>query len=215
MLRRYATEVWKIPSDHFDPDAARREALERARRVPRSLDELLTENSTAHRGWLKQRLFRAGLKRPLCELCGQGEVWRGRPMSLILDHVNGERTDNRLENLRIVCPNCNATLDTHCGRAARLRPAEVPCERCGTSFRPNAPRQRFCSRDCGQRAKRPYRPRPADRRVSQRPPYEQLKAEVAELGWVGVGRKYGVSDNAVRKCMRTYERDLGEGCAAA
>ena len=47
-----------------------------------------------------------------CELCGQTESWRGRTMALILDHVNGVPTDNRLENLRIVCPNCAATLDT-------------------------------------------------------------------------------------------------------
>jgi len=215
VLRRYATEVWEIPTGHFDPDAARREALERARRAPRPLDELLTKDSTVNRGWLKQRLYRAGLKRPVCELCGQGEMWRGRPMSLILDHINGERTDNRLQNLRIVCPNCNATLDTHCGRSARLRPPEVPCERCGSHFRPNAPRQRFCSCDCGQRAKRPYRPRPADRRVPERPPYDQLLAEVEVLGWVGVGRKYGVSDNAIRKWVRAYERPLGDREEAA
>lgn len=40
----------------------------------------------------------------------------------------------------------------------------------------------------------------------ERPPYEQLRAEVEALGWSGVGRKYGVSDNAVRKWMRAYER---------
>lgn len=49
-------------------------------------------------------------------MCGQGEEWNGKKMSLILDHINGVHNDNRLENLRIVCPNCNATLDTHCGK---------------------------------------------------------------------------------------------------
>ncbi len=44
------------------------------------------------------------------------------------------------------------------------------------------------------------------RRQVERPPYEQLRAEVEALGWSGVGRKYGVSDNAVRKWMRAYER---------
>lgn len=52
-------------------------------------------------------------------LCGRGEIWRDRFMGLILDHINGVADDNRLENLRIVCPNCNATLDTHwAGRIA-------------------------------------------------------------------------------------------------
>jgi hypothetical protein len=40
-------------------------------------------------------------------------------MSLIIDHINGVGDDNRLENLQIVCPNCAATLDTHCGRKNR------------------------------------------------------------------------------------------------
>ena len=52
-------------------------------------------------------------------------------MSLILDHINGVADDNRLENLQIVCPNCAATLDTHCGRANRLPVGDRACLRCG------------------------------------------------------------------------------------
>lgn len=76
--------------------------------------ELLVENSTTSRGAIKRNLYKEGLKERKCELCGQGEEWNGKKMSLILDHINGINNDNRLENLRIVCPNCNATLDTHC-----------------------------------------------------------------------------------------------------
>jgi transposase-like protein len=56
-------------------------------------------------------------------------------------------------------------------------------------------------------------PRPGARRVSDRPPYEQLLAEIAATSWSAVGRKYGVSDNAIRKWVRAYERakDGGEG----
>ncbi len=57
-------------------------------------------------------------------------------MGLILDHINGVRDDNRLENLQIVCPNCAATLDTHCGRKNRLNRERV-CARCQATFRPN------------------------------------------------------------------------------
>lgn len=78
------------------------------------LNELLIENSTASRGSIKYRLYKEGLKQHQCELCGQGEEWRGKKMSLILDHINGINNDHRIENLRIVCPNCNATLNTHC-----------------------------------------------------------------------------------------------------
>jgi hypothetical protein len=154
---------------------------------------------------LKARLYAEGLKERRCALCGQGEEWQGRRMSLILDHVNGIADDNRLENLRIVCPNCNATLDTHCGRNAKLL-ADRQCTRCGRTFRPGYGSQRYCSRECGMRWERPRGPRPATRRV-ERPPYEQLLEEIEELGWAGTGRKYGVSDNAIRKWVRGYERE--------
>jgi hypothetical protein len=111
VLKKYA-EIWKIPTDHFDSDAAR---LKNLRQRQKPLSEILVERSTYSRNHLKRRLLAEGLKRPQCELCGLGEIWRGRPMSMILDHINGVRDDHRLENLRMVCPNCAATLDTHCG----------------------------------------------------------------------------------------------------
>jgi len=141
-LKRYALEVWGIPVDHFDPHAASRDALRRNQRTARPLEEVLVEGSSFSRVQLKKRLYAEGLKTRQCELCGQGEQWRGRHMSLILDHVNGVNDDHRLENLRILCPNCAATLDTHCGRNVhRTR----QCATCGADFRPAGSKQRHCS----------------------------------------------------------------------
>jgi hypothetical protein len=205
-LKHYATQVWRIPVDHFDPFAGQRAALERGRTQARPLAELLTENSYRSRGNLKRRLYDSGLKARECELCGQGELWRGRRMALILDHVNGIPTDNRIENLRIVCPNCAATLDTHCGRnTAKNR----PCATCGAIFAPATREQRHCSQTCGGNSEAARAAQVARRRV-ERPPYEQLVAEVAATSWSAVGRKYGVSDNAVRKWVRAYEREREE-----
>jgi hypothetical protein len=206
-IRRYAEEVWRIPVDHFDPGAARRTPLRREA-VP--LEEVLVERSRYQRARLRERLFDAGLKERRCELCGQGELWRGRRMSLILDHVNGVADDNRLANLRVVCPNCNATLDTHCGRNSAYPPMERACLLCGTAFRPRAERQRYCSRACGQRAPRRSRPQLALGRA-ERPPYEQLVAEIEAFGYLAVGRRYGVSDNAIRKWRLAYERESATG----
>ena len=200
-IKKYV-ELWGISTSHFNYDAPRAH-LGRPR-IP--LDEILTEGSTFHRGHLKRRLFAEGIKRPHCELCGQGETWRGRPMALILDHINGIPNDNRLENLQIVCPNCAATLDTHCGRKNRGERVQRACLRCGTHFVPANRAHRYCSRYCGCRWDRAGRPRPKTRKVA-RPPYEQLMTELAATSYVAVGRKYGVSDNAVRKWVRLYERE--------
>jgi hypothetical protein len=208
VLRKYAEQLWRIPTGHFDPDAARAFRV----RAPIPLEDVLVVGSTYQRGNLKARLYAEGLERPICELCGQGEMWRGRRMGLVLDHVNGVRDDHRLENLRILCPNCNATLDTHCGRNARELEIERACARCGASFRPKRDRHRYCSRECGQRADHAG-PRPQTRRV-ERPTREELLAELAASSYLAVGRRYGVSDNAVRKWVRAYERAgavTGEG----
>lgn len=202
-LRRYVEQVWRISTDHFDPDRARNDALRRDH-IP--LSRILVENSTYARGHLKARLFRDGLKARKCELCGQDEIWRGRRMGLILDHVNGVANDNRLENLQVVCPNCAATLDTHCGRQNRLERDLRKCRHCGGEFWPAYASQRYCSRYCGARRKGDGEPR-LERRTVDRPPYTHLIREIEVLGYVGTGRRYGVSDNAIRKWLRQYERE--------
>ena len=169
------------------------------------MEQLLVRSSSYPRGHLKKRLLAAGLKRPRCELCGQGEVWNGYRLSLVLDHINGVSDDNRLENLRIICPNRDATLDTHCGRSL---PRERICPGCAKPFAPSHIRHRYCSGQCwGRVAAARYRgvAHPETRKV-QRPSCEQLKMDVATMSMVAVGRKYGVTDNAVRKWLRWYER---------
>lgn len=68
---------------------------------------------SSHR--LKKRLFREGLKHEACELCGWAERSPDGRIPLELDHINGDRTDNRLENLRVLCPNCHSLQPTHRG----------------------------------------------------------------------------------------------------
>lgn len=201
-------ERWGIDTEHFDSRAAQRQGLLRR---PQPLAEIMTERSTYSRNHLKQRLYDEGLKQRCCEICGQGDLWQGRHIGLILDHVNGVRDDHRLTNLRILCPNCAATLETHCGRKNRVEKHDRECLRCGRHFRPRYRRQRYCSRECGTRAPRSNRGVPNHQlRRSERPPYDQLLREIAATSYSAVGRVYGVSDNAIRKWIRQYETEAGD-----
>lgn len=158
-------EHYGVSTDHFDPDAAR--AFPPRPAAP--LRDILIEGSTYHRGHLKRRLYEEGVKARRCELCGQDETWRGETMALILDHINGVPDDNRLENLRIVCPNCAATLATHCGRNRPLQREPRRCLHCGAEFWPKHAGNRYCSRACGVHSRPRPGPRPHTRRVPAHP----------------------------------------------
>lgn len=214
LLKKYVDDVWEISTEHFEPGA---EATRNLHSAPKPLAEVLVKGSTYSRGKIKQRLFEAGLKERKCEMCGGGETWRGRRMALILDHINGTPDDNRIENLRIVCPNCAATLDTHCGRKNRIQAPTRTCKRCGREFVAKYRRHRYCSRACGVRWDRSaLRGKPhMDQRRVERPPHPQLMEEIESNGYVAVGCKYGVSDNAVRKWVRFYERQIEREAAEA
>ncbi len=99
--------------------AAWSDAVRTGRVVPRPratpLAVLLDAGRSRGRGNLKQRLIRAGVKKPACELCGIDQ-WLGRPLSLCLHHVNGDGQDNRLANLQLLCPNCHSQTENFAGR---------------------------------------------------------------------------------------------------
>jgi DNA-binding CsgD family transcriptional regulator len=88
----------------------------RPARIP--LEQLLVAGPRRNRNHLKRRLFDAGIKTRRCESCGLTE-WQGIAIPLALHHVNGDRHDNRLENLQILCPNCHGLTDTWAGRNIR------------------------------------------------------------------------------------------------
>jgi hypothetical protein len=81
----------------------------------RPLGELLVVGKLVKTSTLRDRLIREGLREPVCEICDR-RTWNRRPIPLELDHVNGRRDDNQLENLRLLCPNCHAQTDTYRGR---------------------------------------------------------------------------------------------------
>jgi len=65
---------------------------------------------------LKNKLLKEELKEEICECCGLGTNWNNAPISLQLDHVDGDTANNELSNLRIICPNCHSQTETYAGK---------------------------------------------------------------------------------------------------
>lgn len=147
---------------------------------------LVTNSMYQNNSALKKRLYKEGIKIPICEKCGQNEWWNGEKISLILDHINGEHTDNRIENLRIVCPNCEATLPTHC--------------------RKNFERQKKITKLSTEEKREKKKIQSINARTITRPPYKLLKEQIRCIGYVATAERYGVSDNAIKKWMKFYEK---------
>jgi hypothetical protein len=188
VIRKYITK-YKLDTSHFVSGNFKMNHIPYNKM---DINDMLVENSTCGRGNLKKRLYKEGILERICCFCGQDENWMGKKISLILDHKNGIYNDNRRENLRIVCPNCNASLDTF-ARIKNIKPKEDKCS-CGNLKSVKSTNCKICS--------------PKNNRKTTRPPFEELKIDINMFGYKAVGRKYGVSDNAIRKWMKQYENNI-------
>jgi 5-methylcytosine-specific restriction endonuclease McrA len=162
------------------------------------LDDIITNKVKFSRCQLKKRLIRDGLLEYKCVECGNNGEWNGKQISLELDHINGINNDNRLENLRILCPNCHSQTPTYRIKNTNLitkesivkTPKEVDlktCE-CGKIIKKTS---NMCE-NCWH----------FKNRKIQRPNIDALREELKESSYSAIGRKYGVSDNAVRKWVK-------------
>jgi len=82
----------------------------------RPLSEILVENSNYNRGSLKRRLIQDKLLKEICYICKLKPIWEKKRLVLVIDHINGISNDNRLCNLRLLCPNCNSQTINFAGR---------------------------------------------------------------------------------------------------
>ncbi len=108
-LRNAAIELG-LNQDHMPTTRTKRSTNSRRKRSP--LSDILIENSTySNTDSLRKRLIREGLKTEACEICTLSE-WMEKKIPLALDHINGVRSDNRIDNLRVICYNCHGQTET-------------------------------------------------------------------------------------------------------
>lgn len=192
------------------------------------LNEILVENSdfstTSH---LKMRLIRENLLKDECGEC-QITEWRGKKLSLHLDHINGVNTDNRIENLRLLCPNCHSLTDTYTGKNKRKEKSKRPdgnelpprrlkrydndsklinntCLECKIDLKHK--NSKVCFK-CYNANRDKYQTKPLviKTKIEWMPIPELLKL-VEDNGYSKAGRILGVSDNAIRKHIKTHSKN--------
>lgn len=114
-----------IATSHFTGKGWNKEWIFDPRTPAIPLETLLVNGRDLQSHKLKGRLIAAGLKSAKCEMCGWCERANDGRIPIELDHINGVRTDNRIENLRILCPNCHSLQPTHRGKNKKARNARV------------------------------------------------------------------------------------------
>ena len=178
-------EQLNIDTSHFN----------RVERIDRNEDNIFIEDSTASQKTLRKWYVKGEYTPYICSICGQPPEWQGKPLTLILDHINGNNHDDRLDNLRWVCPNCNQQLDTTGARninKIRLKKLYY-CVDCGKEISSGSTR---CL-ECYQKS----RVIPQEQMLVSR---EELKDLIRSMPFTQIGKRFGVSDNAVRKWCDKY-----------
>jgi hypothetical protein len=144
---------------------------------------------------LKNLLFDNNIKEKKCENCGIIE-WDGKEAPLELHHIDGNKHNNELKNIQILCPNCHAQTNTNSGKSGNRKM---------NRNQSNTIKKNYC--ECGKEIKKNSKRCPTcdkikQRKVKNRPTKEELVKMIKDTSLEAVGRKYGISGNAVKKWLK-------------
>jgi predicted RNA-binding Zn-ribbon protein involved in translation (DUF1610 family) len=141
---------------------------------------------------IKRVIIREQLIPYSCAICPVESKWQGNALSLHLDHINGVSNDNRLSNLRFLCPNCHSQTSTYCGKQLKGNVYSDPrCMDCNSKVINKSNRCRSCA------AKR-------QRTKINWPATSLLTMMVEEMGYQETARRLEVSGNAIKKRIRNH-----------
>ena len=163
-------------------------------KIERTEKNIFIKNSTASQSVLRRWYIKGNYTKYKCAICGQEPFWNGKELTLTLDHINGINTDDRLENLRWVCPNCDRQLDTFCSKNIKNRQKKIYlCCDCGKEISQGATRCMNCEKK-------------RIRKVKDRPSIKELKEILLQNkgNFSKVGLLFNVSDNTIRKWCKGY-----------
>lgn len=165
--------------------------------IKRTEENIFVENSTATQKVLR-RWYQKGNYTPYkCSICGQEPFWNGKPLIMILDHINGHNHDDRLENLRWVCPNCNYQLDTTNGKnQTRKEHKENYCKKCGARISLSST---YCQK-CSNEDRKEVFIEQLNTLVTR----DELKKLIRTTPFTKIGKSFNVTDNAIRKWCKKY-----------
>jgi len=147
---------------------------------------------------LKKKLFRDGIKKKICEKCNL-KKWNEIDIPLELHHIDGDRHNNELSNIQILCPNCHTQTTNYSKKKIKTEKRKFKIK----IYKKE--KTHFCS--CGVEIhKRSKNCTSCDkirqRKVKDRPSKEELLIMINDSSLEAVGKKYGVSGNAVKKWLK-------------
>lgn len=160
----------------------------------RTKQEIFKKDSKVDQSTLRRRYFSEGITPYVCSICGQKPIWQNQKMTLILDHINGVNNDNRIENLRWVCPNCNSQLPTTGGRNTKRLKRKHFCINCGNEIYPESIRCNKCEKEN----------RKKHSKILNTISRKTLKKLIREKPFKQIAKQYNVSDNAIKKWCDFY-----------
>ena len=157
--------------------------------IQRNPDNIFIKNSTASQKILRKYYILGEYTPYVCSICGQKPEWQGKPLTLILDHINGDNRDDRLENLRWVCPNCNQQLDTTGAKNRKNKKYKNHCHNCGKEITRGS---YYCFEcNCQIRSKKS---------IESQIDRQTLKNKIRKQSFESIAKEYNkTSGNAIKK----------------